>query len=156
MEITEIRGAVTEGQANQLHSIFLDSFGTAPSESFLERLNEKRDLSLLLAHDEGKLIGFKIGYTRFKGVFFSWLGAVDPGRRRAGVARRLLQDQHSLCVNRGYDEIQTESSGSNRPMLILNLQEGFEVSGIHLGHEEVLTVQLRKRLNQNQGVDSNA
>ena len=51
------------------------------------RLNEKKDLSLLLAHDEGHLIGFKIGYTRFKGIFFSWLGAVEPSSRGNGVAR---------------------------------------------------------------------
>ena len=34
-------------------------------------------------------------------------------------------------------------------MLILNLQEGFEVSGMHLGNGDALTVQLRKRLHQN-------
>ncbi len=146
MKITEIRHEVTEEQAARLRPIFTDSFGTPPSESFLERLNEKRDLSVLLAHLDQELVGFKIGYTRFRGIFFSWLGAVAPERRRSGVARRLLQHQHRLCVERGYDEIQTESAGTNRPMLILNLQEGFEASGMHLGHEDALTVQLRKRI----------
>jgi len=148
MEISEIRNSVTEEQAARLHSIFLGAFNTPPSESFLERLNEKNDLSVLLAQDGGVLVGFKIGYTRFKGVFFSWLGAVDLQHRRCGIARRLVRHQHKLCLDRGYNEIQTESSGSNQPMLILNLQEGFEVSGVHLGHEDALTVQLRKRLDQ--------
>ena len=148
MKITEICRPVTEEQASQLRPIFVEAFGVAPSESFLERLNEKNDLSVLLAHRGDLLIGFKIGYTRFKGVFFSWLGAVVSGYRREGVARKLLQEQHRLCSERGYGELQTEASGSNPAMFILNLEEGFEVSGVHLGRHDVLTVQLRKYLSQ--------
>ncbi|MFT5108521.1 MAG: ribosomal protein S18 acetylase RimI-like enzyme [Verrucomicrobiales bacterium] len=146
MEITEIRRAVTEDQASQLRPIFVDAFGEPPSDSFLERLNEKGQLSVLLAHSGDLVIGFKIGYTRFKGVFFSWLGAVAPGHRRRGVARRLIQHQHRLCAERGYHELQTEALASNQAMLILNLEEGFEVGGVHLGRDDALTVQLRKRL----------
>ena len=149
MQITEIRESVTAEQAAQLVPIFQDAFDIPLSTSFLARLNEKNDLSVLLAHNKGALIGFKIGYTRFKGIFFSWLGAIALDHRRCGVARQLIQHQHKLCSDRGYDEIQTESAGTNQAMLILNLQEGFEVSGMHLGHGDALTVQLRKRLNQN-------
>jgi len=151
MEISEIRQPISEEQADELRPIFVAAFGRPPSKSFLERLNEKRDLSILLAHDGDALVGFKIGYTRFKGVFFSWLGAVDPPRRRTGVARGLVRHQHRLCCERGYDEVQTEAAGSNQAMLILNLQEGFEVSGVQLGHEDALTVQLRERLGHPEG-----
>ncbi|MGI9244218.1 MAG: hypothetical protein ACR2RV_25695, partial [Verrucomicrobiales bacterium] len=75
MEITEICRVVTEEQADRLRPIFVDALGEPPSESFLERLNEKGDLSVLLACSGDLVIGFKIGYTRFRGVFFSWLGA---------------------------------------------------------------------------------
>ena len=149
MQITEIRKLVTADQTAQLAPIFREAFDTSPSTIFLERLNEKSDLSVLLAHDEDALIGFKIGYTRFKGIFFSWLGAVAFSHRRNGVARQLVQHQHKLCLDRGYDEIQTESAGTNQAMLILNLKEGFEVSGMHLGYGDTLTVQLRKHLQQN-------
>ena len=149
MQITEIRETVTAEQAAQLVPIFRDAFNTPPSANFLERLNEKSDLSVLLAHDKDTLIGFKIGYTRFKGIFFSWLGATALSHRRSGVARQLAQRQHEFCLDRGYDEIQTESAGTNQAMLILNLQEGFEVSGMHLGHGDALTVQLRKHLHRN-------
>ena len=71
MQITEIRKLVTADQTAQLAPIFREAFDTSPSTSFLERLNEKSDLSVLLAHDEDAIIGFKIGYTRFKGIFFS-------------------------------------------------------------------------------------
>ena len=146
MEISEIVRSVTEEQASLLRSIFTEAFEESPSASFLERLNEKKDLSILLAHREGVLIGFKIGYTRFQGIFFSWLGAVAASHRRQGVARELVQEQHRLCRERGYQEIQTEASGSNRAMLILNLEEGFVVRGVHLGRNDDLTVQLQKSL----------
>ena len=148
MKITEIESSITEDQATQLKVVFADAFGTPPSESFLERLNEKKDLSILMAHSGDEIIGFKIGYTRFKGIFFSWLGAVLTEHRRQGVARELIRHQHKLCSMRGYKELQTESSGTKEGMLILNLKEGFEVYGFHLGHEDSPTVQLRKRLEQ--------
>ncbi len=146
MEITEWRGPVTDEQAARLQPIFAEAFGEPPSASFLDRLNEKKDLCILLAHKGDRLIGFKIGYTRFKGVFFSWLGAVSSAHRRKGVARKLLRHQQALCIEEGYNEMQTEASGSNQAMLILNLQEGFDISGVHLGRRNELTVQLRKRL----------
>ena len=148
MEITEIRESVTAEQAALLVPIFREAFKTLPTESFLDRLNEKNGLSLLLAYETGRLVGFKVGYTLFRGIFFSWLGAVDSRHQRLGVARRLVRHQHRLCLERGDREIQTESAGTNQAMLILNLQEGFEVSGIHLGHGEALTVQLRKPLGE--------
>lgn len=148
MKITETRKPVTEEQADQLRPIFESGFDTQPSESFLQRLNEKTGLSILLAHKGEALIGFKIGYTRYKGIFFSWLGAIDQAHKRTGVARKLVQHQNNLCVEIGYHEIQTEVLATNQPMLILNLQKGFEVSGVQLGRKDALTVQLRKRFSQ--------
>ena len=150
MQITELTKPITHEQASRLTSVFTDAFDAPPSDTFLERLNEKADLSVLIAEEDGELVGFKIGYTRFKGIFFSWLGAVAVDRRRSGIGRALLRHQHELCTERSYEEIQTESAGSNQSMLILNLQEGFEVSGVHLGHNDALTVQLRKRLSGKQ------
>lgn len=145
MNIKEIRNAITAEKADEITPIFTEGFGKPPSDSFLERMNEKRDLSVLLAKREGELVGFKIGYERFQGIYFSWLGAVSTQHQRTGVARALLKYQHQLCVSRGYLEIQTEAVAVNRKMLILNLQEGFEVQGVHLGRSDSLTVQLRKR-----------
>ena len=146
MEITEIRKAVTEEEVSLIRPIFAEAFGESPSDSFLERLNEKRDLSVLLAWSSETIIGFKIGYARFKGIYYSWLGGVAPDYRRKGIARELTRYQHRLCADRGYVEVQTETMGTNQAMLILNLREGFEVSGVHLGRKDALTVQLRKFL----------
>jgi len=146
MQISELQPPLSQKQVAELAALFTEAFETPPSDSFIERLNEKQDLLVLVATVNSEVIGFKIGYTRFKAVFFSWLGAVACSKRRSGVARTLLRHQHKLCEERGYKELQTESAGSNQAMLILNLQEGFEISGVHLGRSDILTVQLRKYL----------
>jgi ribosomal protein S18 acetylase RimI-like enzyme len=145
MIVQEIRNSISAEEVEPLTPIFTEAFEKAPSDTFLERLNEKSDLSVLLAKDGDSIVGFKIGYTRFQGIFFSWLGAVAKSHYRQGIARALLQEQHKLCKERGYQEIQTEAAGSNQSMLILNLQESFEVYGVHMGHQG-LTVNLRKFL----------
>jgi predicted GNAT superfamily acetyltransferase len=146
MTITEIQGTISQKESESLTDLFTEAFRASPSKAFNERLNEKPGLSVLLAWEDEKIVGFKIGYQRFRGIFFSWLGAVTRDYRRNGIARALLREQHRLCASRGYFEIQTEAAGKNAAMLILNLQEGFEVYGVHLGHQYKLTVQLRRQL----------
>jgi predicted GNAT superfamily acetyltransferase len=100
----------------------------------------------LIAKERNQPAGFKIGYERSRETFFSWLGGVIPERRKRGIARTLMAKQHELCLSLGYEEIQTETYGDDPAMLILNLKEGFAVIGTHLGGDNRLRVQLRKKL----------
>ncbi len=112
----------------------------------MARVNEKQKLLVILAYIDNELAGFKIGYEKNRGTFFSWLGAVFPKHQRKGVARALLCYQHKSCTKNNYNEIQTETQGTNANMLVLNLQEGFSIFGSHLGRNDEITVQLRKKL----------
>jgi ribosomal protein S18 acetylase RimI-like enzyme len=96
MNILEITNNITEEDVSSLVPIFTEAFGEPPSDNFYERLNEKNGLSILLAKEDDFLVGFKIGYTRFRGIYFSWLGAVASSHRRKGIARALLREQHRL------------------------------------------------------------
>lgn len=145
MHITELARPISTEQIGQIVAVFTSAFGHPPSADFAERLNEKRNLSVLVAGDRS-IDGFKIGYERFRGVFFSWLGGVKTECQRQGIARALLQYQHRLCLHRGYHEIQTETFGDGNGMLLLNLREGFEIFGTHLGGDGRLRVQLRRML----------
>lgn len=144
MKILELTDDIDEPTARQIQELFFHAFGEETSPEFFERVNQKRDLSVILAYEEEKLVGFKIGYTRYRGIFFSWLGAVAQEHRRKGVARKLLQHQHNYCSSKGYTEIQTEAYGTNSGMLLLNLQEGFSIYGSKLGHNAEISVMLRK------------
>lgn len=144
MKIIELSESITEEIAQEIASVFSEAFGTKTSSDFLERVNEKQGLLVTLAYIEGELAGFKIGYTKYRGIFFSWLGAVLPRFHRKGIARALLLHQHLACSKLGYTEIQTETHGNNKGMLLLNIQEGFTIFGCHLGHNNEISVQLRK------------
>ena len=148
MKIIEIRNTISQEEAQSLYEVFSEAFHKPPSSSFLQRLNEKQNLSVLIAKEGNKVVGFKIGYQRFQGIFFSWLGAVAKEHQQKGIARKLSRTQHQNCLERGFQEIQTEAAGNNSAMLILNLKEKFEVYGTHLGYQNDLTVQLRKSLKE--------
>ena len=146
MNIIELSGSINAQSAQAIERLFLETFEVETDPNFLERVNEKHKLLVSLAYLEDNLVGFKIGYQKHRGTFFSWLGAVSPKHRRKGIARALLHHQHSSCKSAGYKEIQTEASGKNTSMLTLNLQEGFSIFGTHLGHNDEIAVQLRKQL----------
>lgn len=146
MEIIELSKLSRVEDIEGLPGLFSEAFGVSQFDDLLKRLNEKRELSILVAYQGDNPVGFKIGYRQAEGVFFSWLGHVLSSNRRKGVGRALLKYQHELCVRRGYREVQTEASGHNQSMLILDLQEGFEVYGVRTGSDGDLVVQLRKPL----------
>ena len=64
------------------------------SEVF-EQLRGRRYLALV-AVEEDRLLGFKLGYSESSNQFYSWLGGVLPHARRRGIARLLLQQQIPL------------------------------------------------------------
>jgi predicted GNAT superfamily acetyltransferase len=78
---------------------------------------------------DGALLGFKLGYPRDEGVFYSWLGGIHPSIRRQGVGRRLMQLQHDWARKRGYAFVETRTRATNNAMIILNLQSGFTIVG---------------------------
>ena len=76
---------------------------------------------------DGGLLGFKLGYERGEGIFYSWLGGIHPSIRRQGVGRRLIRLQHDWARERGYSFVETRTRTSNNAMIILNLQSGFHI-----------------------------
>ena len=58
-------------------------------ESLAKRLDDKKQL-ILVAEEDGALLGFKIGYEQEADTFYSWLGGVNSQARGNGVAQSLL------------------------------------------------------------------
>ena len=141
--ITSHQSDIPDEVISDVIRLFECSFGTLPDANFAERVREKRNLLVLMAYTD-EPVGFKIGYERYRGVYFSWLGGVHPGMRRRGIARKLLRQQHAWASDQGYDEILTESQNEYREMMILNLKEGFDVVGTQLNGRGGLAVLMRK------------
>ncbi|ULH15606.1 GNAT family N-acetyltransferase [Deinococcus sp. KNUC1210] len=101
-----------------------DDFMTLPADAA-----EKPGLMLLTAWIGTDLRGFKMGYRRSEKHFYSWLGGVLPEARGHGIARRLMDAQHAWATEQGYTTVSTETFNRYRPMLLLNIQSGFDVVG---------------------------
>ncbi|MFB6352091.1 MAG: GNAT family N-acetyltransferase, partial [Bradymonadaceae bacterium] len=99
-----------------------------------------------IAEIDGRPVGFKVGYERHSGQFYSWMGGVVPEFRRRGIATELLVRQHTWAREAGFDSVRTKTTNESREMLILNLERGFEVVGTELDRENDVKIVLKKRL----------
>ncbi|GAB3640888.1 GNAT family N-acetyltransferase [Spirosoma arcticum] len=99
----------------------------------------------LLALDNERVIGCKLGYERKPGHFYSWLGCVDPAYRGQGIASELMRQQHDWCWQNGYHTIRTQTYNKWRDMLVLNIRAGFDIVGTLQG-KRGLTIVLEKKL----------
>ena len=101
---------------------------------------------LAVAEVEGTAVGFKLGYQRRPGRFYSWLGGVVPEFRGRNIATELLCRQHRWARRAGFDSVRTKTTNQWRGMLILNLEQGFDVIGTHRDGRGETKVMLEKDL----------
>nr|WP_239587615.1 GNAT family N-acetyltransferase [Bacillus pakistanensis] len=113
---------------------------------FFDSMEEKKNPLINLAIDSEKVIGFKIGYDRKIGHFYSWLGGVHPSYRGQGIASHLMKHQHEWCMKHGYETIQTKTKNKWKNMLILNLKSGFDVIGTYTDKQGEPKIILEKKL----------
>ncbi len=85
-------------------------------DSLQQRLNGKKH-QVLLAEQDGSLLGFKIGYELDNKTFYSWFGGVCPSARRKGVAQALLNHQETWAAKQGYSAIKVKSRNQFPSML---------------------------------------
>ena len=97
------------------------------AELTVEKLMEKENLLILVAKEDEKIVGFKIGYEFNPSTFYSWLGGVHTDYRGKGIAKQLMQLQHELVKSEGYTKVRTISRNNKREMLLLNIKFGFDI-----------------------------
>lgn len=106
-------------------------FDTPYSREALQRKCEfKHQLLGLIAFIEDRPVAFKVGYELSDRLYYSWLGGVVPTCRRSGLATHLMKIQHKTIADMGYQSIRTHTHNKFRPMLLLNIQSGFNVVGV--------------------------
>ena len=114
-------------------------------QRLLNTLRMHRRRLLVVAHHQGQLVGFKLGYADKPRRFYSWLGAVEEGWEGQGVARRLMEIQHQELRERGYHSVRTHTRNEYRRMLLLNIRNGFEVIGVRARRSGSPHILLEKR-----------
>lgn len=115
----------------QLTTAYTSIFEDADISFFKKRFLEKEQLLSVIAFDDNEIIGFKIGYRYSTTTFYSWVGGVLPNYRQQGVAKQLAKFQEDLVVSKGYKSLRTKSMNRFKPMMILNLKNGFNITQVY-------------------------
>lgn len=92
-----------------------------------EKLQGKVNLLAVVALENGRVTGFKLGYEQPDGVFYSWLGGVHPHFQKQGIAAQCMIAQHNWCRSKGYRRVRTYGRNEKKAMLIVNLKSGFDI-----------------------------
>ncbi|WP_075343354.1 GNAT family N-acetyltransferase [Tenacibaculum agarivorans] len=106
-------------------------FEDALHDFFIDRIQSKKDVIIIIAYETKKPVGFKIGYQYNETTFYSWVGGVLPDYRRKGIAQKLAITQETLIKKRGYTKLRTKSMNRFKPMLLLNIKNGFDIVQVY-------------------------
>ncbi len=147
VEYRSHEGMPTDDVIAELVAVSQAVFGPGMDAAEFKRgLQGKEHIYTLLAHLDGQVVGYKLGYMQRSYYFESWRGGVVESARRRGIATELQRRQHVWCKEQGFRILTTTTDGNNAPMLILNLQHGYAVVGSFLDRGKHLKVILQKRI----------
>jgi ribosomal protein S18 acetylase RimI-like enzyme len=101
------------------------------SEELKNILTANKDIIILIiARLDDEAVGFKIGHHLKNKTFYSMSGGVTLAHRQMGIARALMERQHELLRQRGYELVRTNTRNKFKDMLIFNLSFGFDIIGV--------------------------
>lgn len=83
---------------------------------------------ILIAEEEGKLVGCKIGYQKSKDEFYSWLGGVLPEYRKKKIGTYLREEQERWAATQGYRFISVDSYNKFSAMICMLISSGYMIS----------------------------
>lgn len=126
-----IKGIPDEEKLKHLLSLYTSIFEDAKADFFKKRLNEKENVLSIIAFLKQKPIGFKIGYRYNQITFYSWVGGILPAYRKQGIAKELAKLQESWAKQQDYTKLRTKSMNRFKPMMILNLKNGFNIKQVY-------------------------
>ncbi len=126
-----IEGIPDENIYQELTKFYSSLFEDADLKFFKQRVLEHPQLCTVLAYQNDNLIGFKIGYPYSEDTFYSWIGGVLTQFRRQGIATNLAINQEEYAKTKGFTRLRTKSMNQYKPMMILNLKNGFDIINIY-------------------------
>ena len=130
----------------QLLILYDALFEDAKLDFFVDRIHSKENTILNLCYEDSKLIGFKVGYRYDENTFYSWVGGVLSAFRKQGIAQQLMKLQHQKAKEKGYQKVRTKSMNRFKPMIILNLINGFEIQQVYTNDSGQTKIIFEKRL----------
>ena len=141
-----IVGLPDENVYRDMAKLYSEFFDDADEVFFKQRVDKHPKLLSVLAYYENDLIGFKMGYPYNQDTFYSWVGGVLPKYRNQGIASQLgfLQEDHAKQL--GFIKLRTKSMNRFKPMMILNLKNGFDITKVYTNTKEQTKIVFEKKL----------
>lgn len=130
---------------NGLLRLHENIFGDA--DKLMEKMKAKPKVFIHIALAQSEVVGYKIGYELTQQKYYSWLGGVHEAYRGRQIASNLMKKQHTYLTKRGYQVVQTKTRNKWRNMLILNIQNGFDIVETFFDEEGIHKIVLEKKLN---------
>lgn len=130
-----IEGFPEPKELEELTRLYCLLFEDAAVPFFKDRMATKENIVVVLAYDSQSLIAFKIGYRYNETTFYSWVGGVLPKYRRQGIAKLLAEKQEFLVKNMGYTILRTKSMNRFKPMIMLNIKNGFDITQVYINEK---------------------
>lgn len=149
MSYQSIHGPLERATQDDILQLYQSLFDDADVSFFIERLKTQADVLSILAYDNDRLVGFKIGYPKSPTVFYSWIGGVLKGYRNQGIAQQLLSLQEEWVIDKGFKILQTKSMNRFKPMMILNLKNGFDITKFYTNSKSQTKIVFEKVLKNN-------
>ncbi len=118
----------------------------ANADELVEKVSLRPNVLFVVAIEEDKIVGYKIGYSLSANRYYSWYGAVQEEYRGRGIASKLMELQHQLVKDAGYETIETKTRNKWRSMLILNIKHGFDITNTFTDDDGIHRIELEKKL----------
>lgn len=126
-----VEGIPSKKLLQEILIVYKSIFDDYKLDFFKDRIHKKEDILMILCYQQKQLLGFKIGYRYNDITFYSWVGGVLPENRGNGIAKQLAQLQEQKAIEKGYQALRTKSMNRFKPMMILNLKNGFDITNIY-------------------------
>lgn len=141
-----IEGIPSEQDQQILIDLYTAIFEDAETVFFMDRLISQNQVCSLIAFQNNQPVGFKIGYRYNETTFYSWVGGVLQDYRNKGIAKKLAQKQELWAKENHFKKLRTKSMNRFKPMMILNLKNGFNIISVYTNDSDQTKVVFEKDL----------
>jgi GNAT superfamily N-acetyltransferase len=141
-----IEGKPSTKQLDDIIQLYSTVFNDADIDFFLERINKKENVLSIIASVDKNPVGFKIGYRYNATTFYSWVGGVLSSYRNKGIAKKLAEKQEKWAKTNNYSRLSTKSMNKYKPMIILNLKNGFDIVQVYTNSKNQTKIAFEKSI----------
>ncbi|GFZ83174.1 N-acetyltransferase [Aquaticitalea lipolytica] len=141
-------GDLSNNLFTELLHLYNQLFEDADLEFFKTRFTTQANICSVLAFKKTQLIGFKIGYPIENNTFYSWIGGVNSEFRNIGIGKQLATLQENYAIQKGFSVLKTKSMNRFKPMMILNLKNGFNITKVYTNTKGQTKIVFEKQLKQ--------